>query len=382
MDETEDTTEETSSIQDPIVRKYIEDLVRERDQAFGQAAENEAIANLGRAGSTISSAIVGGFGGNAPVDQSGWDSLQKSARMPIDKYNAAKEDRALVAKYLVKKNPTLKSLGYDLKTGEAMFGDPADPSTWKKVPGVGKPTEGQPGTYSWAPQGVTGPDGMPVVLNTKTGTTGSLSKTGGVTVGSAISPPKKFHELPYQEKLEKLEAGKLKDLNFTSEALVAVKDMNAAVQAGVLPEMKNSLGVANDYSVALDKFTEAVGRLKSGGVIGPEEAKTFKRSAPTLLDFKTNPALALKKLSGLEDDLKARIGTLGFRPEELPAVASWKPNVVGSGKGGSGTALGAPRPTPTPLPDNEVIVRGPGGTKRIPRSKLSEVQAWGYSEVK
>jgi hypothetical protein len=93
--------------------------------------------------------------------------------------------------------------------------------------------------------------------------------------------------------------------------LVSVQGMADALNAG-----NNTFSFVgdNDFTQQRALFEESLGRMQSGGAISKEEENRFKKMAPTFWD---SPEMRTKKLANLQQEFSARIGTLGFQPEEL-----------------------------------------------------------------
>lgn len=90
----------------------------------------------------------------------------------------------------------------------------------------------------------------------------------------------------------------------------AIRDMAAALGKG---GSRYSLIGDNDYTFALRRFNEALGRMQSGGAIGSKEAAEFAAMARSLGDDPTMQAQKLQKLQGIMSD---RFKTLGFDPSK------------------------------------------------------------------
>lgn len=89
-----------------------------------------------------------------------------------------------------------------------------------------------------------------------------------------------------------------------------IKSMGEALQSG---QSRYSLVGDNDYTAALTRFEDALGRMQSGGAIGKEEEKRFKSMARSLGD---SPEMQAKKLESLKTMMADRVRTLGLNPDE------------------------------------------------------------------
>ena len=116
----------------------------------------------------------------------------------------------------------------------------------------------------------------------------------------------------------------------------ALKDMSAALDAG-----QNTFSIIgdNDFTAANARFTEALGRMQSGGAIGKDEQKKFMAMAPKASD---SAVMQQKKLSALQSEMTNRLSTLGFQRDEVPALLSWKSPITEFDK--DGTAMAATQP--------------------------------------
>lgn len=114
-----------------------------------------------------------------------------------------------------------------------------------------------------------------------------------------------------QEKLQGLGASDKPRFDNTKMALNAVFGMEKALSSG---DKTFSLMGDNNFTIAQRNFSEALGRLQSGGAIGKDEEARFKSMAPTAFD---SPEIRAVKLKQLKEELGARLQTLGFKSEEL-----------------------------------------------------------------
>ena len=93
----------------------------------------------------------------------------------------------------------------------------------------------------------------------------------------------------------------------------AVRDMTDAYNAGD-NTWRLPLTGDNDFTEARRRFEEALGRMQSGGQISGQEAKKFRDMLPTVTDSED---MQQKKLANVEQEMRARMKTLGFTPEEF-----------------------------------------------------------------
>lgn len=81
----------------------------------------------------------------------------------------------------------------------------------------------------------------------------------------------------------------------------------------------------NDFTQAARMFDEAIGRMQSGGAITGHEADTFRAMAPTVLDKKE---MQQKKLADLKQAMEDRLSTYGYKREDIPTLANFKPSLA------------------------------------------------------
>ena len=121
---------------------------------------------------------------------------------------------------------------------------------------------------------------------------------------------KKFAKTP-AGRLKNLGAEEAKRLDNAKLGLISTQGMADALNAG---DNTFSLIGDNNFTQQRALFEEALGRMQSGGAISKPEEERFKKMAPTLTD---SAEMRLKKLSQLQAEMKSRIGTLGFNPEDV-----------------------------------------------------------------
>lgn len=120
---------------------------------------------------------------------------------------------------------------------------------------------------------------------------------------------------PYQMTTE----AKLKKLNGTDKARIdnvrmaygGIQSMGEALAKG-----DNTFSVVgdNNFTMAERDFTEALGRMQSGGAISRQEEKRFAAMAPKLMD---NMQIRQEKLQRLQAEMGDRFRTLGFDASEF-----------------------------------------------------------------
>lgn len=125
---------------------------------------------------------------------------------------------------------------------------------------------------------------------------------------------KKFSKTP-EGRLQKLGAEQKQRLDNAKLGLISTRGMSDALKAG---DNTFSLVGDNDFTQQRSLFEESLGRMQSGGAISKEEEKRFKEMAPTKWD---SAEMQQKKLAQLENEMNSRIGTLGFKPEDVGIAA-------------------------------------------------------------
>jgi len=89
----------------------------------------------------------------------------------------------------------------------------------------------------------------------------------------------------------------------------AINEMGSALNSNV---PRYSPFGDNNYTAALSRFEEAVGRMQSGGAINKDEGERFRALARSALD---NPKMQRQKLDELKQIMRSRYKTLGFDPQ-------------------------------------------------------------------
>jgi hypothetical protein len=113
------------------------------------------------------------------------------------------------------------------------------------------------------------------------------------------------------EKERKLSQDERQLLNNSALAYKAIFDMEDAIKRGV---SKTSILGDNDYTYAANRFVEGIGRMQSGGAIGPEEAENFKKLIPGRFDKEKT---AKDKIKDMKAELEARLKSINFDPKEV-----------------------------------------------------------------
>jgi len=113
------------------------------------------------------------------------------------------------------------------------------------------------------------------------------------------------------EKERKLSQDERQLLNNSALAYKAIFDMEDAIKRGV---SKTSTLGDNDYTYAANRFVEGIGRMQSGGAIGPEEAENFKKLIPGRFDKEET---AKNKIKDMKAELEARLKSINFDPKEV-----------------------------------------------------------------
>lgn len=124
--------------------------------------------------------------------------------------------------------------------------------------------------------------------------------------------PKEGQEYASQTLASKpLPAASQQRLDNAAMALLGVEDMNAAFNSG-----ENTFSVIGDnkFTEAKRRFTEALGRMQSGGAINKEEEKRFSSMIPTAADPEPLQRLKLKKMA---NEMAARIKSFGMDPQKV-----------------------------------------------------------------
>ncbi len=136
-----------------------------------------------------------------------------------------------------------------------------------------------------------------------------------------------------------------------ADGLLAVMDMRDAIDKSVNRTKAGkawdrvSLIKATPFTEARTRYTQAIGRLFSGGAINADENETFLSMAPSPLD---DQLIAQTKLNNAYAMLASRLQDRGLKPDEVITsrreLLKNAPQLKTSGQ--SGTALAAPAENP------------------------------------
>ncbi len=126
-----------------------------------------------------------------------------------------------------------------------------------------------------------------------------------------------------EDALKKTDAGKLQNLNSSDKqrydnVIMANRSLQQMAEALNKGDSRYSLIGDNDFTAALGRYKEAVGRMQSGGAIGTKEAQQFIDMARSLGD---NTERTQSKLNELNTIMRDRFKTLGFDPNNNPDMA-------------------------------------------------------------
>jgi hypothetical protein len=298
--------------------------------AFEAANDNTLAANLGRAGSLIGASIAG-----TKVDEQGWNNILKSANSPIDQAKIQSDADLVRAKLLAQmtEKQKLKNVEGYSKSGEKAIYNPQT-GKMEVISGLyGEAPKPESASYTH----VQDDKGNIILVDTKTGKvkpTDIKGKTDS-TVG-----------LPYADRVAKLSTTDKGRFDNVVEGIKALRTLDLAATSGQKPGLGTALGFENDYTVARKEYTDAIARMQSGGALTDDEARFYTDQAPTAQDFAANPKLAAKKIAGLTDKMNNRLNTLGFLPDEVPSLVSYKPTLVTPTDKKSGTATAGPAKKP------------------------------------
>lgn len=119
-----------------------------------------------------------------------------------------------------------------------------------------------------------------------------------------------------QAKVEKQKERKLSQderalLNNSALAYKALFDMEKAIKEG---KSRSSILGDNEYTYAANRFVEGIGRMQSGGAIGPDEVENFKKLIPGRFD---SDELSKQKIKDMKAELEARLKSINFDPKEI-----------------------------------------------------------------
>jgi len=137
-------------------------------------------------------------------------------------------------------------------------------------------------------------------------------KVQGLIQDRAIAEQKQVSETG---KKRKLGGEETKQLNFVQMGQTALAGMQAAIDDDV---NKFSLVGDNEYTLNLRNFSEAMGRMQSGGAINKDEEVRFLAMAPTSLD---SDEIVKSKMAVLNEELSRRFENITGEPSKLGAVS-------------------------------------------------------------
>lgn len=148
----------------------------------------------------------------------------------------------------------------------------------------------------------------------------------------------------YDDKLKSLNATDRARYDNVIMATKAAEDMGAALQAG-----NNTFSIIgdNEFTIAERDFSEALGRMQSGGAITDDEAAKFMKMAPKFMD---SDEIRQSKLARIKSEMESRLATLGFSGDEIPQLANRKSTP--KSQGDDGTAIAGPAALPKTVIQN------------------------------
>lgn len=168
---------------------------------------------------------------------------------------------------------------------------------------------------------------------------------------------KKFAKTP-EGRIRGLGAEQKQRFDNAKLGLISVQGMTDALNAG---ENTFSLIGDNNYTQQRSLFEEALGRMQSGGAISKPEEDRFKKMAPTLMDSKE---IRAAKLAQLQEEMKSRLGTLGFSPEEA-GVASYREKTNKNSNDISGMGMSTANASDLPsVPKGKILMQAPNGKQK------------------
>ena len=132
----------------------------------------------------------------------------------------------------------------------------------------------------------------------------SMPRQGGGVGG--VGKPKE--EKPKERKLSQDERALL---NNSALAYKALFDMEDAIKKN---KSKTSYLGDNEYTYAANRFVEGIGRMQSGGAIGPDEVENFKKLIPGRFD---SDELSKQKIKDMKAELESRLKSINYDPKEV-----------------------------------------------------------------
>ena len=124
--------------------------------------------------------------------------------------------------------------------------------------------------------------------------------------GGGVGKPKE--EKPKERKLSQDERALL---NNSALAYKALFDMEDAIKKN---KSKTSYLGDNEYTYAANRFVEGIGRMQSGGAIGPDEVENFKKLIPGRFD---SDELSKQKIKDMKAELESRLKSINYNPKEV-----------------------------------------------------------------
>jgi hypothetical protein len=131
----------------------------------------------------------------------------------------------------------------------------------------------------------------------------AMPRQGGV---SGAGKPKE--EKPKERKLSQDERALL---NNSALAYKALFDMEDAIKKN---KSRTSYLGDNEYTYAANRFVEGIGRMQSGGAIGPDEVENFKKLIPGRFD---SDELSKQKIKDMKAELESRLKSINYDPKEV-----------------------------------------------------------------
>lgn len=297
---------EAPAAMNPVVKEYIAKKYgfggAESDDALMRAQEGandtRFLANMASAGNTIGSAIAGVKADNSFFDKmsegagQGARDLQERRKGKMDDitYGKALKDQEAEGE---EENPdssmtkTYQALASKMLPGKD-FSKMTAAQIKRLVPSLEK-------IYQITEQG------------------NARREMANILAGKASA--KAAADKSLEGRLAKLGAEGKQRLDNAMMAHRAIRDMRAALDGG-----DNTFSVVgdNNFTEARRRYTEGLGRMQSGGQIGGGELRTFQDMVPGVKD---KSEMQRKKLQNAELEMRQRIRTLGFDPDELDAQA-------------------------------------------------------------
>lgn len=138
-----------------------------------------------------------------------------------------------------------------------------------------------------------------------------------------------------QGKVEKLSSAEKQRFDNVTMGLNALNDLETAYKsqnregsggplslAGNADMMRIPFRGDTDYTAAADRWSEAIGRMQSGGAISKDEEKRFLRLVPSAFD---SPQVAQQKIDNLKMELSSRLRNFGVSEDQAAELGYLKP---------------------------------------------------------